>query len=89
MSREHWLWRTAVTYLINAAELRHDHGTATGAIFRPPIDSGGDCLPYYEERLKSSTVEEAVGRACLPSRAYSLVVARPEKLVGQGIPCWF
>ncbi len=71
--------------LINATELRHDL-EYTGAIFQTTIDSEVIAYHIARERLKSSTVEEAVGRACRKIKgAYSLVVMSPRKLVGARI----
>ena len=75
--------------LINAAELRHDL-EYTGAIFQTTIDSEVIAYHIARERLKSSTVEEAVGRACRKIKgAYSLVVASPRKLIGARDPFGF
>ena len=72
--------------LINAAELRHDL-EYTGAIFQTTIDSEVIAYHIARERLKSSTVEEAVGRAWRKIKgAYSLVVMSPGKLVGARDP---
>ena len=49
--------------LINAMELRKDL-EYTGAIFQTTIDSEVIAYHIARERLKSKTVEEAVGRAC-------------------------
>lgn len=75
--------------LINAAELRHDL-EYTGAIFQTTIDSEVIAYHIARERLKSSTVEEAVRRACRKIKgAYSLVVMSPRKLVGARDPYGF
>ena len=75
--------------LINAAELRHDL-EYTGAIFQTTIDSEVIAYHIARERLKSSTVEEAVGRACRKIKgSYSLVVMSPRKLVGARDPYGF
>ena len=75
--------------LINAAELRHDL-EYTGAIFQTTIDSEVIAYHIARERLKSSTVEEAGGRACRKIKgAYSLVVMSPRKLVGARDPYGF
>ena len=75
--------------LINAAELRHDL-EYTGAIFQTTIDSEVIAYHIARERLKSSTVEEAVGRAWRKIKgAYSLVVMSPRKLVGARDPYGF
>ena len=60
--------------LINANELRREL-EYTGAIFQTTIDSEVIAYHIARERLKSKTVEEAVGRACRKLKgAYSLVV---------------
>lgn len=88
MSRELWRWRTNGN-LINAAELRHDL-EYTGAIFQTTIDSEVIAYHIARERLKSSTVEEAVGRACRKIKgAYSLVVMSPEKAGRSKGSLWF
>lgn len=75
--------------LINANELRHDL-EYTGAIFQTTIDSEVIAYHIARERLKSSTVEEAVRRACQKVKgAYSLVVMSPRKLVGARDPYGF
>lgn len=75
--------------LINANELRHDL-EYTGAIFQTTIDSEVIAYHIARERLKSSTVEEAVKRACQKVKgAYSLVVMSPRKLVGARDPYGF
>ncbi len=75
--------------LINAGELRHDL-EYTGAIFQTTIDSEVIAYHIARERLKSATVEEAVGRACRKIRgAYSLVVMSPRKLIGARDPFGF
>ena len=62
----------------------------TGAIFQTTIDSEVIAYHIARERLKSSTVEEAVGRACRKIKgAYSLVVMSPRKLVGARDPYGF
>ncbi len=58
-------------------ELRKDL-EYTGAIFQTTIDSEVIAYHIARERLKSKTVEEAVGRACRKLKgAYSLVVMSP------------
>ena len=75
--------------LINAAELRHDL-EYTGAIFQTTIDSEVIAYHIARERLKSSTVEEAVRRAWrMIKGAFSLVVMSPRKLVGARDPYGF
>ena len=62
----------------------------SGAIFQTTIDSEVIAYHIARERLKSSTVEEAVGRACRKIKgAYSLVVMSPRKLVGARDPYGF
>ena len=75
--------------LINAGELRKDL-EYTGAIFQTTIDSEVIAYHIARERLKSKTVEEAVGRACRKIKgAYSLVVMSPRKLIGVRDPYGF
>ena len=75
--------------LINANELRHDL-ERTGAIFQTTIDSEVIAYHIARERLLSSTVEEAVGRACRKIKgAYALVVMSPRKLIGARDPYGF
>ena len=75
--------------LINAMELRKDL-EYTGAIFQTTIDSEVIAYHIARERLKSKTVEEAVGRACRKLKgAYSLVVMSPRKLIGARDPFGF
>ncbi len=75
--------------LINAAELRKDL-EYTGAIFQTTIDSEVIAYHIARERLKSKTVEEAVGRACRKIKgAYSLVIMSPRKLIGARDPYGF
>ena len=75
--------------LINAKELRKDL-EYTGAIFQTTIDSEVIAYHIARERLKSKTVEEAVGRACRKLKgAYSLVVMSPRKLIGARDPFGF
>lgn len=75
--------------LINATELRKDL-EYTGAIFQTTIDSEVIAYHIARERLKSKTVEEAVGRACCKIKgAYSLVVMSPRKLIGARDPYGF
>lgn len=75
--------------LINATELRNDLAY-TGAIFQTTIDSEVIAYHIARERLKSKTVEEAVGRACRKIKgAYSLVVMSPRKLIGARDPYGF
>lgn len=75
--------------LINATELRKDL-EYTGAIFQTTIDSEVIAYHIARERLKSKSVEEAVGRACRKIKgAYSLVVMSPRKLIGARDPYGF
>ena len=75
--------------LINANQLREEL-SQTGAIFQTTIDS--ETIAYYiaRERLKSHSVEEAVGRASEHLKgAYSLVIMSPRKLIGMRDPHGF
>lgn len=75
--------------LINALELK-DELAYTGAIFQTTIDS--EVIAYYiaRERLKASSVEEAVKNAMMRlSGAYSLVIMSPRKLIGARDPFGF
>ena len=75
--------------LINTPELRRELAY-TGAIFQTTIDS--EVIAYYiaRERLNTSSVEEAVGRAMGKLKgAYSLVVMSPRKLIGARDPFGF
>lgn len=75
--------------LINANELRHDL-EYTGAIFQTTIDSEVIAYHIARERLRSKTVQEAVGRACSKIKgAYALVVMSPRKLIGARDPYGF
>ena len=75
--------------LINANELRRDL-EYTGAIFQTTVDSEVIAYHIARERLKSRTVEEAVGRACSKLKgAYSLVIMSPRKLIGARDPYGF
>lgn len=75
--------------LINAKELRKDL-EYTGAIFQTTVDSEVIAYHIARERLKSKTVEEAVGRACRKIKgAYSLVIMSPRKLIGARDPYGF
>ena len=68
--------------LINAPELRRELAY-TGAIFQTTIDSEVIAYHIARERLNTSSVEEAVGRAMGKLKgAYSLVVMSPRKLIG-------
>lgn len=75
--------------LINANQLREEL-SQTGAIFQTTIDS--ETIAYYiaRERLKSHSVEAAVGRASEHLKgAYSLVIMSPRKLIGMRDPHGF
>lgn len=75
--------------LINTPELKNELAY-TGAIFQTTIDS--EIIAYYiaRERLKSGTVEEAVGRTMNRLKgAYSLVIMSPRKLIGARDPFGF
>ncbi len=75
--------------LINALELK-DELAYTGAIFQTTIDS--EVIAYYiaRERLKASSVEEAVKNAMKRLKgAYSLVIMSPRKLIGARDPFGF
>lgn len=75
--------------LINAPELRREL-EMTGAIFQTTIDSEVIAYHIARERLKSKTVEEAVGRAMGKLKgAYSLVIMSPRKLIGARDPFGF
>lgn len=75
--------------LINAPELRREL-EYTGAIFQTTIDSEVIAYHIARERLKSKTVEEAVGRAMRKIKgAYSLVIMSPRKLIGARDPFGF
>lgn len=75
--------------LINAPKLRREL-EYTGAIFQTTIDS--EVIAYYiaRMRLKSRSVEEAVGLAMDKLKgAYSLVIMSPRKLIGARDPFGF
>lgn len=75
--------------LINAPELRKEL-EYTGAIFQTTIDSEVIAYHIARERLKSATVEEAVGRAMNKIKgSYSLVIMSPRKLIGARDPFGF
>ena len=75
--------------LINTPELRH-RLAYTGAIFQTTIDSEIIAYGIARERLKSKTVEEAVGRVMHNIKgAYSLVIMSPRKLIGARDPFGF
>ncbi len=75
--------------LVNAPMLRREL-EYTGAIFQTTIDSEVIAYHIARERLNSSTVEEAVGRAMKKLQgAYSLVIMSPRKLIGARDPYGF
>lgn len=75
--------------LINTPQLRHELAY-TGAIFQTTIDSELIAYCIARERLKSKSVEEAVGRTMDRIRgAYSLVIMSPRKLIGARDPFGF
>ena len=75
--------------LINAPQLRREL-EYTGAIFQTTIDSEVIAYHIARERLRSASVEEAVGRAMDKIRgAYSLVIMSPRKLIGARDPFGF
>lgn len=75
--------------LINTPQLRHELAY-TGAIFQTTIDSELIAYCIARERLKSKSVEEAVGRTMDKIRgAYSLVIMSPRKLIGARDPFGF
>ena len=75
--------------LINTPELRH-RLAYTGAIFQTTIDSEIIAYGIARERLRSKTVEEAVGRVMHEIKgAYSLVIMSPRKLIGARDPFGF
>ncbi|MDD3337902.1 MAG: amidophosphoribosyltransferase [Lachnospiraceae bacterium] len=75
--------------LINAAELRKELEYG-GAIFQTTIDTEVIAYHIARERVKSKSVEEAVGRAVDKLKgAYSLVVMSPRKLIGVRDPYGF
>ncbi len=75
--------------LINVNDMRRELAYS-GAIFQTTIDSEVIAYHIARERLKTSTVEEAVRRACGKMQgAYALVVASPRKLIGARDPFGF
>jgi len=75
--------------LINTPELRREL-EYTGAIFQTTIDSEVIAYHIARERLKTKTVEAAVGCAMRKLRgAYSLIVMSPRKLIGARDPFGF
>lgn len=75
--------------LVNAPELRREL-ELTGAIFQTTIDSEVIAYHIARERVKCSSVEEAVTRALKKVRgSYSLVIMSPRKLIGARDPFGF
>lgn len=75
--------------LLNAVELREEL-SQTGAIFQTTIDSEVIAYHIARERLKVSTVEDAVANAMNKIKgAYSLIVMSPRKLIGARDPLGF
>lgn len=75
--------------LINALELRKEL-EYTGAIFQTTIDSEVIAYHIARERVKTSSVEEAVKNAMKKILgAYSLIVMSPRKLIGARDPYGF
>ena len=75
--------------LVNAPELRREL-EYDGAIFQTTIDTEVIAYHIARARVKSKTVEEAVGRAMRKLvGAYSLVIMSPRKLIGARDPFGF
>lgn len=75
--------------LVNAPELRREL-EYTGAIFQTTIDSEVIAYHIARERIKTATVQQAVGNAMKKiSGAYSLVIMSPRKLIGARDPFGF
>ena len=75
--------------LVNAPELRREL-ELTGAIFQTTIDSEVIAYHIARERVKTSTVEDAVRRALKKVKgSYSLIVMSPRKLIGARDPFGF
>ena len=75
--------------LVNAPQLREELAY-TGAIFQTTIDSEVIAYLIARERIKTSSVEEAIGNTMKKLQgAYSLVVMSPRKLVGARDPQGF
>ncbi len=75
--------------LVNAPQLREELAY-TGAIFQTTIDSEVIAYLIARERIKTSSVEEAIGNTMDKLEgAYSLVVMSPRKLVGARDPQGF
>ena len=72
--------------LVNAPELRHEL-EYTGAIFQTTIDSEVIAYHIARERVRTSSVEEAVANAMKKIKgAYSLVIMSPRKMIGARDP---
>ena len=75
--------------LVNALELRKEL-EYTGAIFQTTIDTEVIAYLIARERVKTSTVEDAVRRALKKVKgSYSLIVMSPRKLIGARDPFGF
>ena len=75
--------------LVNAPELRRELAH-DGAIFQTTIDSEVIAYHIARARVKSKSVEEAVGKAMKKIiGAYSLVIMSPRKLIGARDPFGF
>lgn len=75
--------------LVNAPQLREELAY-TGAIFQTTIDSEVIAYLIARERIKTISVEEAIGNTMNKLQgAYSLVVMSPRKLVGARDPQGF
>jgi len=75
--------------LINALELREEL-EYNGCIFQTTIDSEVIAYHIARERVRSVSVEEAVGKAADKLKgAYSLIVMSPRKLIGMRDPDGF
>ena len=75
--------------LVNAPELRHEL-EYTGAIFQTTIDSEVIAYHIARERVRTSSVEEAVANAMKKIKgAYSLVIMSPRKMIGARDPFGF
>lgn len=75
--------------LVNVPQLREELAY-TGAIFQTTIDSEVIAYLIARERIKTSSVEEAIGNTMNKLQgAYSLVVMSPRKLVGARDPQGF
>lgn len=75
--------------LVNAPELRRQL-EVDGAIFQTTIDSEVIAYHIARERVKSSSVEEALEKALKKAKgSYSLIVMSPRKLIGARDPFGF